>query len=149
MAVLWALCVQKDSQGCQHPTPSVQNPSGCSTQPVPIPQRSLLLSAGFAVSMDAFLHQTCAGSGSGAFSCWQAVLENSFILSTKITWGVADPFPGYHYAVSPSSVSHAGSSLTHGLVGPECVYMGKQNIHGAQCAMCGCKNRAGLQLPAR
>lgn len=36
--------------GLSTSNPPTQSPSGCSSQPVPVPQRSVLLSAGFATS---------------------------------------------------------------------------------------------------
>lgn len=123
--------------------PPQVDPSGCSFQLVPISQHSVLLCAGFppaAVSMDAFPHQTRPNPGCGAFSCLQAVLENSFILSTEITWGIADPFPGYHHAASqavgPGSVSHPGFSVSHTQRRSSCVCMEEQSILGAPNVPC-------------
>lgn len=95
-------CVSRGFLGCQHPSPLCRPPQAAA------PSWCLFLSAlscclqdlpPAAVSMDAFPHQTRADSGCGAFSCLQAVLENSLPLSSEITCGVTDSFPGYHCAV--------------------------------------------------
>lgn len=94
----------------------------------------------------------CANSGCDAFSFLQAVLENSFALSTEVTWGTADPFPGYDCAVSqavgPSSVSRPDSSISRSPAGTRlCLHGGLEHPWCPRCAMCICKNRAGVHLP--
>lgn len=100
-----------DFRGCQHLSPLCRPPQAAASSwclSLSAPSCCLQDLPPAAVSMDAFPHQTRADSGCGAFSCLQAVLENSFALSSEITWGVADPFPGYHCAVSQDVSAQLG-----------------------------------------
>lgn len=156
MPVLWALSVRRDSRGCQHPAPPCRPPQAAASSRCPslsAPSCSLQDLPPATLSTHAFPHQTGPNSGCGAFSCLQAVLEDSFALSTEITWGIADPFPGYRRAVSPAVrpilVSHPDSSIYHSLAGtPVCLHGGLERPWCPECALCVCKNRAGVQLPA-
>lgn len=96
-AVLWALCVQGIFGAVNIQAPYVDSSWCLSLGALSCCLQDLLLAA---VSMDAFPHQTHADSGCAAFSCLQAVLENSLAPSSEITWAVTDSFPGYHCAVS-------------------------------------------------
>jgi len=115
-----ALRVRRDSWGCQHPTPradpSLSAPS-CFPQGLPPA----------AVSVDAFPHQTRANSGCGAFSCSQAVLENSFALPAEVAQGIADSLGTT--AVSQSRIQTPPDLI--GQQGPGCVCVEDWGVVGA------------------
>lgn len=142
--VSWALCVQEDSWGCQHPTPPWRPPQAAASSRCPsLSALSCCLQdlPPAAVSMDAFPRKTRANSGCAFFCCLQAVLENSFASSAEITWGIADPFPGYHraasQAVARSSISHPDSPASHSPVGTQvCLRGGPEHPWCPQRAVC-------------
>lgn len=145
-------CVPKrDFWGCQHPSPLFRPPQAAASSWCPsLSALSCCLQdlPPAAVSMDAFPHQTRADSGCGAFSCLQAVLENSLALSSEITWGVTIPSLGTTMLSAKTWVSHPDSPVSHSPVGTqECLHGGLEYPWCPQCAVSVRENRAGVQLP--
>lgn len=150
-AALWALCVQGIFGAVSIQAPYV-DPSGCSLQVVLVPQCSSCCLQDLppaAVPMDVFPHQPRADSACGAFSCLQAVLENSSALSVRSLGESLIPSLGTTALSAKmwvlSLVSHPDSPVSHSPVGTQvCLRGGLEYPWCPQCAVSVCENRAGV-----